>query len=103
MPAAANSSLRLYLCLNRNTLLELIQVAPAGNTAFLLPEAGIRVTYDSLRKQVTAMADALASMGIGRGRPRGHGAAQRIAGDRQLPGRLHRGNGRAAESGLSRG
>jgi acyl-CoA synthetase (AMP-forming)/AMP-acid ligase II len=50
-----------------NTLLELIQVAPAGNTAFLLPEAGIRVSYDSLRKQVVAMANDLASMGIGRG------------------------------------
>ncbi len=50
-----------------NTLLELIQVAPAGNIAFLLPEAGIRVSYDSLRKQVSAMADDLASMGIGRG------------------------------------
>src|ERR1700722_7240589 len=50
-----------------NTLLELIQVAPGGNIAFLLPEAGIRVSYDSLRKQVSAMADALASMGIGRG------------------------------------
>src|SRR3979409_1572243 len=50
-----------------NTLLELIQVAPAGNTAFLLPEAGIRVSYDSLRKQVGAMADDLASIGIGRG------------------------------------
>src|ERR1700722_6841412 len=50
-----------------NTLLELIQVAPAGNIAFLLPEAGIRVSYDSLRKQVGAMADDLASIGIGRG------------------------------------
>jgi acyl-CoA synthetase (AMP-forming)/AMP-acid ligase II len=50
-----------------NTLLELIHVAPAGNTAFLLTDAGIRVTYDSLCKQVEAMADALASMGIGRG------------------------------------
>ncbi len=50
-----------------HTLLELIQVAPAGNTALLLTDSGIRVTYDSLVKQVTAMADALASMGIGRG------------------------------------
>src|SRR5438105_2889313 len=49
------------------TLLELIHVAPAGNTAFLLTDAGIRVTYDSLRKQVTTMANDLASMGIGRG------------------------------------
>src|SRR5437016_2670778 len=50
-----------------NTLLELIHIAPAGNTAFLLTDSGIRVSYDSLRQQVTAMADALASLGIGRG------------------------------------
>lgn len=52
---------------NPNTLLELIQVAPADHTAILLPEAGVRVTYGSLRDQVTAMSDALASLGIGRG------------------------------------
>src|ERR1700753_602487 len=50
-----------------HTLLELIQVAPAGNTALLLTDSGVRVTYDSLVKQVKAMADALASMGIARG------------------------------------
>jgi acyl-CoA synthetase (AMP-forming)/AMP-acid ligase II len=50
-----------------STLLELIHVAPARNTAFLLTDSGIRVSYDSLRQQVVAMADALASMGIGRG------------------------------------
>src|SRR5581483_7079457 len=49
------------------TLLELIQLAPSGSTAFLLPETGTRVTYESLRQQVQAMADALASLGIGRG------------------------------------
>jgi len=50
-----------------NTLLELIQAAPAQSTAILLPEAGIKVTYQGLRDQVTAMADALASMGIRKG------------------------------------
>jgi len=50
-----------------NTLLQLIEVAPPANTAFLLPDSGIRVTYQSLRDQVTAMADALASIGIQRG------------------------------------
>src|SRR5260370_25430350 len=50
-----------------NTLLELIHVAPDGNTAFLLTDSGIRVSYESLRQQVTTMADALASLGIGRG------------------------------------
>jgi acyl-CoA synthetase (AMP-forming)/AMP-acid ligase II len=52
---------------NPSTLLEVIGVAPAENTAILLPEAGIRVTYKQLRDQVIEMADALASLGIGRG------------------------------------
>src|SRR5580704_11280686 len=51
---------------NPNTLLELIQLAPGNETAILLPEQGIRVTYGSLRDQVTAMADALATIGIQR-------------------------------------
>ena len=50
-----------------NTLLQLIEVAPPADTAFLLPDSGVRVTYQSLRDQVTAMADALASIGIRRG------------------------------------
>ncbi len=52
---------------NPNTLLELIQAAPAERTAILLPEAGIRVSYQQLRDQVVEMADALASMGIQKG------------------------------------
>ena len=47
-----------------NTLLELLHVAPSADTAVILPEAGIRVTYGSLREQVLAMADALAAAGI---------------------------------------
>jgi acyl-CoA synthetase (AMP-forming)/AMP-acid ligase II len=50
-----------------NTLLELIHVPPADSTAIVLPEQGIRVTYKSLCDQVSTMADALASLGIGRG------------------------------------
>jgi len=49
------------------TLLELIQVAPAERNAIILPETGIRVSYQQLRDQVTEMADALASLGIKRG------------------------------------
>jgi len=49
------------------TLLALIDQAPAQSPAFLLTDSGIRVTYQSLRSQVAGMADALASMGIGRG------------------------------------
>ncbi|HEX4277839.1 MAG TPA: acyl--CoA ligase [Bryobacteraceae bacterium] len=52
---------------NPNTLLELIQVAPADHTAILIPESGIRVTYKALVDQVVEMADALASIGIQRG------------------------------------
>ena len=35
--------------------------------AVIVPELGIQVTYDSLRQQVLAMANALASVGIRRG------------------------------------
>jgi acyl-CoA synthetase (AMP-forming)/AMP-acid ligase II len=50
-----------------NTLLELIQQAPGNATAAILPETGTRVTYDSLRAQVAAVADAFRSAGIGPG------------------------------------
>src|SRR5689334_14509115 len=50
-----------------NTLLELINVAPAERTAILLPEAGVRVSYRQLRDQVAEMAGALAALGIRRG------------------------------------
>jgi acyl-CoA synthetase (AMP-forming)/AMP-acid ligase II len=50
-----------------NTLLELIQQAPGNATAAILPETGPRVTYDSLRAQVAAVADAFRSAGIGPG------------------------------------
>jgi len=52
---------------NSDTLLQLIHIAPADRTAIVLPEAGIRVTYQGLRDQVAAMADALAAIGIQRG------------------------------------
>jgi acyl-CoA synthetase (AMP-forming)/AMP-acid ligase II len=52
---------------NPSTLLELIQAAPGESTAIVLPESGVRITYRQLRDQVTAMADSLASMGIGKG------------------------------------
>jgi acyl-CoA synthetase (AMP-forming)/AMP-acid ligase II len=52
---------------NSNTLLELIQVAPAEQTAIVLPESGIRISYQQLRDQITAMANALASLGIKKG------------------------------------
>lgn len=47
-----------------NTLLDLIRSAPAKNTAIVLPEAGIQVSYHSFREQVQGMADALASLGV---------------------------------------
>ena len=52
---------------NSDTLIGIVQAAPAQNTAILLPEAGVRVTYRSLSDQISEMADGLASMGIGRG------------------------------------
>jgi acyl-CoA synthetase (AMP-forming)/AMP-acid ligase II len=50
-----------------HTLLELIHEPAGEGTAVVLPETGIRVSYKSLCDQVTAMADALAAIGIGRG------------------------------------
>jgi acyl-CoA synthetase (AMP-forming)/AMP-acid ligase II len=50
-----------------NNLVELLYAAPDESTAVILPEAGIRVTYKSLREQVTRMANDLAGSGIRRG------------------------------------
>ena len=49
-----------------NTLLDVLHFAKS-KTAIIVPETGINVSYDSLREQVLAMANALASAGIGRG------------------------------------
>ena len=49
-----------------DTLLDVLHFADS-HTAVIVPELGIRVSYDSLRQQVLAMADALATAGIRRG------------------------------------
>src|SRR6202451_2187464 len=49
-----------------DTLLEVLQFADS-HTAVVVPELGIRVTYESLREQVVAWANPLASVGIRRG------------------------------------
>jgi len=49
------------------TLLELLGHGPAPQTAIVLPEQHIRITYGALRDQVQAMAEQLAAAGIGRG------------------------------------
>ena len=49
------------------TLLDALNAAPGKRTAIIVPETGTYVTYDALREQVSAMADALAGAGIGRG------------------------------------
>jgi acyl-CoA synthetase (AMP-forming)/AMP-acid ligase II len=46
------------------TLWELIQTAPADSIALISPETGVEMTYEQLRKQVRAVADAFASSGI---------------------------------------
>ncbi len=48
-------------------ILELLNVAPPDDTAVIVPESGIRISYKGLREQVTTMADSLAAAGIGRG------------------------------------
>jgi acyl-CoA synthetase (AMP-forming)/AMP-acid ligase II len=49
-----------------HTLLDVLHFADS-HTAVVVPELGIKVTYDSLRQQVFEMANALASAGIRRG------------------------------------
>jgi len=49
-----------------HTLLDVLHFADS-HTAFIVPELGIKVTYDSFRRQVLAMADAIAAPGIRRG------------------------------------
>src|ERR1700690_1373532 len=49
-----------------DTLLDVLHFADS-HTAIVIPEIGIRVTYDSLRRQVLEMANALATAGIRRG------------------------------------
>jgi acyl-CoA synthetase (AMP-forming)/AMP-acid ligase II len=52
---------------NPNNLADLLQAAPGGHPAVILPDAGIQVTYDQLREQVMTMADALTALGVGPG------------------------------------
>src|SRR5262245_54705480 len=49
------------------TLLGLIQAIPVEQTALVTPEQHIRLTYGGLRKQVQAVAEALAASGVNRG------------------------------------
>ena len=49
------------------TLLDLLQPIPGSQTAIVLPDEGITVTYESLRSQVEAVANSLAAAGIKRG------------------------------------
>jgi len=52
---------------NPNTLAGLLNAAPGSQTAVILPDAGISITYRQLRDQVMTMADALSALGIGPG------------------------------------
>src|ERR1700728_5253985 len=63
------------------TLLDVLRFANS-HTAIVVPELGISVTYDSLRRQVLTMAEALASAGI---RPGGRESARSAAADRKIP------------------
>lgn len=49
------------------TLLGLFAAIPAEQTAVILPEQGIRISYGALREQVEAVAQSLAAFGIRRG------------------------------------
>jgi acyl-CoA synthetase (AMP-forming)/AMP-acid ligase II len=49
------------------TLLDVLDAADGRRTAIVLPETGLSVTYDDLRRRVRAMAGALYAAGVGRG------------------------------------
>jgi acyl-CoA synthetase (AMP-forming)/AMP-acid ligase II len=49
------------------TLLEVLDAADGRRSAIILPDSGRRVTYDALRRQVRAMANALRGAGISGG------------------------------------
>ena len=49
------------------TLLDLIGSIPAAETAIIVPEQAIRVSYGALREQVERLAGALAASGVARG------------------------------------
>jgi acyl-CoA synthetase (AMP-forming)/AMP-acid ligase II len=49
------------------TLLGLLASSPADQTAIVLPEQNLKITYGSLRDQVKSVAEALAAFGIHRG------------------------------------
>ena len=50
-----------------NDLPSLLNAAPGNATALIIPETGTSITYESLRRQVQTMAEALAGIGIKRG------------------------------------
>ncbi len=50
-----------------STLLDILQTNTGNHNAIIVPETGIRVSYDSLRQQVLSMAEVLRGAGIGRG------------------------------------
>ncbi len=82
-----------------NTLLDVLQFAE-NNTAIVVPEVGIRVSYDALRQQVLAMADALASLGIHHGDAVAIALPNGLPADHDFPGCLHRRDRRALEPGV---
>ena len=49
------------------TLLDLLHPASREQTAIIVPEANLRISYDALRRQVQSVAESLAACGIGRG------------------------------------
>ncbi len=49
------------------TLVDVLAAPGDRRTAVIVPEVGLHISYESLRQQVLAMADALAFAGIQRG------------------------------------
>ena len=58
---------RVPMTTSPTTLLGLTSSNPPGQTAIIVPEQNVRVTYGDLRTQVQALAEALKALGIERG------------------------------------
>jgi len=83
------------------TLADLFGAAPGDKTAVILPEAGLKISFDNLREQVMTMAGTLKALGIARGDRVATVLTNGTASDREFSGVVDCGNGCAAESWIS--
>ena len=99
-PAEAQCSAMSATDPTPTTLVGLFAKTPADQTAIVLPEQNIRITYGQLRDQVAAVAAALAGAGIRRGDRVGMALPNGLPTIVAFLAAGRSGHGRAAQSGL---